>query len=106
MAAYFTLMYVPHGDPVSDVFGALRDSWAQCPAPLCLRKKREMLVAFKKINPPGLWEGREGKGRGGNPEGAFISAHFAAKSAVLMSGWDSPSLTVFPVCRHIIAVAF
>lgn len=95
-------MYVPHGDPVSDVFGALRDSWAQCPAPLCLRKKREMLVAFKKINPPGPWEGRGG----GNPEGAFISAHFAAKSAVLMSGWDSPSLTAFPVCRQIIAVAF
>lgn len=60
MAAYFTVMDVPHGDPVSDVFGALRDSWAQCPAPLCLRKKREMLVAFKKINPPGPWEGRGG----------------------------------------------
>lgn len=42
-----------------------------------------------------------------NLQGAFISAHFAAKSAVKMADWDSLSPPAgFPVCCHIMAVTF
>lgn len=46
-AEYFTVMDVPHGDPVRDVFGARREVWGSVPplpAPLSLRKKTEMAV--------------------------------------------------------------